>query len=263
MKAFIIAGNEFSMLARSPVVVGFVVLMLVLGLINAAGYSSMVSEDYYDHSGDLMVGVSNFFWNFSMLFAFLAMCVGVLSVANERYGGSLGVLFAKPVYRRDVIIGKFVGISMLLFVLITLILALFVSLMMLVYVGRADIVGVVARMLLFAVVLFLNCCFTLGLVMCLGIVLSKPEALIVSMAFVAFEWLTNIGSLPASLGKLNLINPAYLYVYAMDGASGRLFNDSLPLGTWLSGSSPYIVLMLMEVTIIMLVNCLLFNREEA
>lgn len=258
-----VAGNELSMLARNPVVMLFGALMLVVGLINTAGYSKIVSADYLDHSGDLMMGVSNFFWNFSMFFAFLTMCVGILSVADERSRGSLGVLFAKPLYRRDVITGKFVGIIVFLFLLIASTLALFVSLMMLVYAGQVSIVDVALRMLLFAVLLFLNCCLTLGLVMCLGIVLSKSEALIVSIAFVAFEWLTNSGSLPGSLGSLNLIDPTYLYIYTMYMASGRLFDTSLPLGTWLSGSSPYIVLMAAEVIILVLANCMLFSREEA
>jgi ABC-2 type transport system permease protein len=259
-----IAENEFSMLARNPIVIIFGILMLVMAIINAAGFSSIVSDtNSSDHTGNLMAGISNFFWNFSALFAFLAMCIGITSVADERSKGSLRVLFGKPLYRRDVITGKFVGINLFMFLLIAFTLAIFISLMITLYAGPESIIDLSLRMLMFAVLLFINCSFTLGLVMCLGILLNKSEALVISLAFISFEWLTNIGSLPDSLGNLQLINPGYLYVYAMYMASGKLLNGSVPLDSWLSGSLPYIVLMVAEVILMVLVNCMLFNREEA
>lgn len=260
---FTVAENEFSILTRNPIVILFSVLMFIIALINAAGYSTIVSSDNSDHSNDLWIGVSNFFWNLSALFAFLSMCIGILSVADERSKGAFRVLFSKPLYRRDVITGKFIGISVFLFLIIAFTLTLFVSLMMIVSVGQESLADIALRMLSFTVLLFLNCIFTLGLVMCLGIIFRKSEALIISIAFIAFEWLTNSGSLPGELGSLLLINPSYLYCYTMYEASGQLLSISSPLGSWLSGSLPYIVLMAADVVIIVLVNCMLFNREEA
>lgn len=259
-----IAENEFSILARNPIVILFNVLMFSIAIINAAGFSSMVSSAHSsDHTGYLMMGISNFFWNFSALFAFLAMSIGITSIADERSKGSFRVLFGKPLYRRDVITGKFVGISLFMFLLIAFTLALFVSLMIALYTGPESIIDLTLRMLMFAILLFVNCSFTLGLVMCLGILLNKSEALVISLAFISFEWLTNIGSLPDSLGNLQLINPGYLYVYTMYIASGKLFDVSSSIDSWLSGALPYIVMMVAEVIVIVLVNCILFNREEA
>ena len=142
-----------------------------------------------------------------MFFAFLSMCIGITSIADERSKGSFRVLFTKPVYRRDVVAGKFIGISVFMFLLIMLTMALFVSLMIVTYAGPESVIDFMLRIFLFAVLLFVNCCFTLGLVMCLGIFLSKSEALIVSLSFISIEWLTIIGSVPASLGDLRLIDP--------------------------------------------------------
>jgi ABC-2 type transport system permease protein len=254
-----VAEHEFSILARSPIVLLFSVLIVIIAIINAAGYSSMVSSNSYG-SGVLMNGVSNFFDNVSTFLAFLTMCIGILSVADERWKGSFRVLFTKPLYRRDAITGKFIGISALLFLTIAFTLTLFVSLMMAVYIGQESITDLALRMLSFAFLMFLNCCFTLGLVMCLGILLNKPEAIMVSIAFITFEWLTNTGSLP---GGLQLVDPGCLYFYTLYTASGQLLNTSSPFSSWFNGALPYIVLMAAEAVIIVLVSCMLFNREEA
>jgi ABC-2 type transport system permease protein len=100
--------------------------------------------------------------------------------------------------------------------------------------------------------------------MCLGIIFKKVEALVVSISFVSFEWLITFGSLPGWLGDFQAINPGYLYVVNAIGISPNiLFNAAFPFSSWLAGSLPYIVIMLAEVIIIVLMDCMLFNREEA
>jgi ABC-2 type transport system permease protein len=100
--------------------------------------------------------------------------------------------------------------------------------------------------------------------MCLGLLFSKSEAIIISIAFIAFEWLTNIGSLPGALGSLQLINPNYLYAYIICFTQEQLFDtSSSSFGSWFNSMLPYIVLMVAEAIIIVLVSCMLFNREEA
>lgn len=259
-----VAENEFLLLARNPIVIVFGIVMLAFAIVNAAGSSVNLQGLSSNHTDALLTGVFGFLWIFSLLFAFLSMCIGIMSVADEKSKGSLRVLLAKPLYRRDVITGKFLGISIFIFILIILTLTLFISLMIIVYSGPEYPIELVLRAASFAVLLFLNCSFTLGLVMCLSIILKKAEALVVSMSFVSFEWIITFGSLPSWLGDLQAINPGYLYIVNAIGISPNiLFNVAFPFSSWFSDSLPYIVLMIAEVIIIILINCMLFNHEEA
>lgn len=257
-----VAKNEFSLQAGSPLVLVFCVLVLVYTLTSVAGYSASLSQDGSNPSNNLVTAVGGFSGE-SLLFAFLMMCVGILSVADERQSGSFRVLLTKPLYRKDVITGKFIGISTFLFLIIVLAFTLFASSMMAVYVGQVSVIYLVLCMVSLTFLMFLNCCFTLGIVMCLGLLFSKSEAIIISIAFIAFEWLANVGTLPYGLGSFQLIDPRYLYYYTLGSESVQLFNTSISFGSWFNSVLPYIVLMVAESVIIVLVCCMLFDREEA
>jgi ABC-2 type transport system permease protein len=150
----VIARNEFLLLARNPIVLVFGIVILAYAIINTAGSSTDLQRFSSNHADSLLVGVFGLLWILSLLFAFLSMCIGVISIADEKSKGSLRVLLAKPVYRRDVIIGKFIGISTFLFLLIILTVTLFVSLMIAVYSGPESSVEFVLRMASFAILLF-------------------------------------------------------------------------------------------------------------
>lgn len=265
MKAILtIAENEFSMLARNPVVILFGTLMFILALINAAGCSALLpSIDILDHSIVFFIGVGNFFWIVSMFFAFLSMCIGIISITDERSKSSLRVLITKPLYRRDVIMGKFFGISIFLLLFIFFTVTLFISLMMTVYEAPDSIIELILRMGSFVFILFFCCSFTLGLVMLFGILLSKAEALILSLAFMSFEWLPQTPMSFFVYSDLQIIDPIYLFHHAIFTFEGDdLFTTTLPFIAWLNHALPYVIIMIAEVLIIVLLNSILFNREE-
>ena len=261
---YIIAGNEFARIIKNPIVIAFAVLMLIFAIIKAGGYSALLpryeafmslDEIFFD------VGLGNLLWVLSTFFSFLAMCISIIAVAEEQ-NGSLKTLVSKPLYRRDVIIGKFLGISTILFLLILLTVCLYVSLTMIVYSGPTSFTELLLRAGSFVILLFLNCSFTTGLVMLLGIVLNKAETLVVSVVFVTQEYLSGNGFI-ATLGQLQLIDPMCLYISAFEGTAGMdLYTTSVSYTTWLGYAIPYIGMMAIEIVLVLLASCWLINRED-
>jgi len=271
----IIARNEFSLIAMNPLVIVFVVVMFFLALVNVAGVTSvpMDSNFFMNPPYVIFFGFLDGIYMFTaVLFTFFAVCLGIVSVTDERSRGSLRVLFTKPLYRRDVILGKFLGIGSFLFLIILLTYTLNVSLMIAVLGVPGSAIELLLRVGTHVVLLFLNAGFTLGLVMVLGIALGEVGALIASLAFICYEWLPSSPSLTFTgiLGSFSVIDPVYLYNKAFYptntfGATGfvDLYDEALPYFTWLQQASPYIVLMIAYLVIIVLVGCMLFAKEEA
>ncbi len=199
-----------------------------------------------------------------MIFAFLSMCIGIMTIADERSTGSLRVLTSKPLYRRDIIIGKFLGISVFLLLLMIFVTILFVVPLMVFYETPGSLNDFLLRMSSILLITFLNCGFTLGLVMLFGIMLGKAEAMVLSLVYIALEWLMDEGNIIRYLGNLKIADPGLLQLYAFGlGENFILYIDVPSFTAWLSYAMPYIVLMIAEVAVIVLINCMLFNREDA
>ncbi|CAJ36684.1 ABC transporter permease [Methanocella arvoryzae] len=261
----LIACNEISRLFSSPIVIVFAALMVILSFTNAAGVSVVLPTrfSFLDHDEAFFyVGLGNFLWNMSALFSFLSICIGIVSFTDEKKG-SLRLLLTKPVYRRDAIIGKYLGIMVFLLLMITLTVCLFVSLTMIVFGGPESAIELVLRAGSFILLLFLNCGFTIGLVTFFCIILSKAEAMMASIAFIAMEYLARMPWVPSSLGELQIINPVNLYIAAFAISPGKdLYSLALPYSTWLDHALPYLLLMITEIIVILLINSILLSREE-
>jgi ABC-2 type transport system permease protein len=258
-----VAENELSMLLRNPIVLVFGALMLVFVIVYGMGASVNLPEmKFGDHDFIFFyAGIGNFYWMLSMFFAFFSMCVGITSVADERSGHTFRVLFTKPLYRRDVIAGKLLGIGTFLLIALTLVVVLLTLLVTLIYGGPASPGELVLRVGAFTFTLYLSCAFTMGLIMLLGVVFNRAEALVISLAYISFEWLTQTG-LTQWLGGLEIINPMVLYIYASVRPGNDLLMTTVPFDQWLANALPYIALLLAEVVIVALANCMLFARED-
>lgn len=261
---YTIAGNEFSRVMKSPIVIAFAVLMLFIALLNAGGNSALLPrfEQFMSHDEVFFyIGLGNSLWTLSTFFSFLAMCISIIAIADEKTG-SLKVLVSKPLYRRDVIIGKFLGVSTILLLLILLTVSLFISLTMIVFSGPASFTEIVLRAGSFAILLFLNCSFTTGLVMLLGIFLNKAETLVISVVYVTQEYLSRNGFI-ATLGQVKLIDPMCLYISAFEiSYEADLYTTSVPFTAWLCHAIPYVVIMVIELILVLLISCWLINRDD-
>lgn len=260
----VVAKNEFSMVAGNPLTILFMGIMVVLAVVNALGAIGVSAW-----SGNVAGDIVEYLWNVNSIvggfFFLLTLCLGVISIADERSKGTLGVILTKPLYRRDVVLGKLTGIALFLLLLITVTIMLFTSALIMVMGNPGSIAELVAKVGFFILLLFMYCCFTLGLVALFSMLLSKGAALIMSLVYICFEWYS-IGVITPSdpfFGALRFFDPFNLYwkpFLGMKGGEG-LLSSSVSMGAWLNFSWPYIALLALYVAVIILVDSILFNRE--
>jgi ABC-2 type transport system permease protein len=267
----VVAENEFTTIIKKPIVLVFIFVVFVLFLIEAIGSSmgpSMLMQKLLQASAlnpeymILRFCLGNSFFNTSFLFCILSMCIGVFSIADERSRGGLQVLMCKPLYRRDIIIGKVLGISGLLALTITFVLTVFTSISIILYPFSlaTSFLDITIRMMSYMLVLLLLCVLTLTITMTVGLLFRNVmSALTLSMALLYIQWYSDI---PNVLGVLGVIDPERLYIYAIETTSLNIFDSMIPYSNWLSGALPYIGMIIAEIVIITLINCILLNRES-
>lgn len=265
----IVAENEFRSTMKNPLVLVSVVLLVMVSIISAYGFTlNMFNNNQGQGTASLlsmfMTSLGGNAYEISSIFLILSVCLGVFSIAEERHGGTLGVLISKPVYRRDIILGKFIGLGGFLLMAISLVLAIRVSAALILHPMPAwSFTEIFARTVSLVVSMFLYCALMLGISMTVG-ALFKNIALVITLSatIVYLQWFTPIFGM---LGPLNILDPKTLYLYYSWGmhSNNFIFWASSPYLAWLSSVFPYFILLAFEAIIVLLIDCVLFNREEA
>ena len=113
-----IARKEFMDNVRNKWVLALSLLFLVLVMVFSyfGGASSGGDVEFHGYK-DTVAGLSSIA---SVLLPIIAIMLGYSTIIGERENGSMGVVLGCPVSRSDVIIGKFVGLGLVLMVTILL-----------------------------------------------------------------------------------------------------------------------------------------------
>lgn len=279
IRALVVADNEFRSTMKNPLVLVSIVLLIVVSAVSSYG-SAVNTFNYYQGSQTMsmlsmfMTSMGENIYEISCLFVILSVCLGVFSISEERYGGTLGVLIGKPLCRRDVVLGKFIGLSAFLLIAMTLVFAIHASAALIVYpMPAGSFIEIFARMVSVIVSLFLSCIVMMGLSMMIG-TLFRNIALVITLAasIVYLQWFTPVitlfGLLDLGFINLGIIGSLdskilYLYFILMGQNTNFIFTASTPYLAWLSNAFPYMILLAFEAIIIILIDCMLFNRVEA
>jgi ABC-2 type transport system permease protein len=170
------------------------------------------------------------------------------------------VLLAKPLYRRDVVAGKFLGGSLFMLVAVSATLLVSVAGMLITYRGAVLYWELLVATCLYCLILFIYCSLTLGIAMLIGSFFKdRSAALIASFCYLYFGFI-DTGYLNG-LGSLRRMDPYFLYTSAFSPVDKTVFDMNGSIATWLSLAMPYIALLLIEAIIVFLLNCIVFNEE--
>ncbi len=265
---YFIARNEFRRIVGHPLVIIISIVLLTISLLNGIGKAHLLSTlengmmptMYMGKDIFLIAGIQGIFYIFSLYCAIFAIFIGALSVSEERSNRSMSVLLTKPLYRRDVAIGKFLGngVFMMIFILFNVLIS---SLLVMIFFREPlSMLDSIVRIFSYISVLFLECMLSLGITMLIGIIFKNLfTALIVAVTFYYLDWysfLTNYA------GNLAFLSPRYLYYKVIGISDVNLFDTSIGYYGWLNAALPLIVLMVLEVIIIMLIDCFVFTKDE-
>lgn len=259
-----VARNEFYILMEQPLTLIIALVILAISVIHAVGNSIILPQaaSLFTPGGVLItMGMSNSYFYTTMFCSFLALCVGFMSISGERSNGSIQVLLTKPLYRRDVVAGKFIGGSIFMTVTVIVTLIVCVSSMLITYSGTLPYSELLVRTCLYGLILSIYCSITLGIAMLIGSLFKeRSAALIASFCYLYFALIQT--AYFEDLGSLKNIDPYLLYASAFCPIDKTVFDMSGSITSWLGSAMPYIVLLLLEIVLIFLLNCVVFNKEE-
>lgn len=254
-----IASIELSRLVRQPAIVAIAIILLTLSAINGITTASTLPGLYGDEL--FMTGLCNIFYYNSLYTMAISMFIGVMSISEDRSSGSLRTLLTKPLYRRDVLAGKFVG-TLALIMLIVVCCALFGMAMIMIFsVGPESVADVGLRACTYLVLIFLNCALTLSITMAIGMAVKNSFGTLICIGVLFFfNWFAQIPrSVLEVLGNLIYLNQRVLYFNAVNldlFTIGSSYRDEL------YEAFPFIMGMLIATILFASFTFFLFCRED-
>lgn len=264
----IIAENEFKAIAANPLVILVGVIVIFMAFINGyGGYggSSRIDVSYYKVGQDsFMQGLMQIWYNTVFICNIMAAFLGVISIAKERWTRSINVLLIKPIYKMDIVAGKFAGISVFLLIFISLVLAFTTVMLIIFFKEPLSYYELFMRLFAYIIILTGECSLVAALTMLVGSAVNNfIGSIAIVITYIYAEWISPI----TSLGDFSSITPGGLLVkmYNPIKTSGyitELFNTLVPFTQWLSDAAPYLIFLLLYLTAILVINCWAFVKVD-
>lgn len=266
---YTIARNEFRRVMGHPLVVIISIVLLTISVLNGIGQAHLLSvfendmlpSSFIGKDVFMIIGIQGIYYTFSHYCAIFAIFLGALSISEERSSKSLSVLLSKPLLRRDVVIGKFFGNGIFLILFMTFNIIVSSLIVMAFFREPISVIDFTIRILSFIFILLLECMLSFGATMLAGVMLKNLfSTLIVAASFYYIEWGAYIAS---TMGDIAFLSPRYLYLEIIGVIRNvSLFDTSIDYMDWLNAALPFIFLIVLEVAVIILVDCMLFARGD-
>lgn len=257
----LIAVNEFVMMLYHPVTIVVFCLLVTFAVLNGLGGLSMLPgfESVMEEDVFIKIGMTQEFSSISLYCLMAALVLGVLSIAEERRR-AICVLLTKPLYRRDIVTGKLIGLSLFIFLMITVTYLLVCLIVALIFRGPLSLSDFILRFTALIFIMSLHCSLFAGIGMLIGLVFSTlKEAIIICITVLFIEGFSN-GVFQDFFGMLDPVN-VYYKMFNPTRDVILLYPEVL-FNTWLEQAIPFIVLTLVEIVLVFTICCYLSMRLE-
>ncbi|OPY30798.1 MAG: ABC-2 family transporter protein [Methanocella sp. PtaU1.Bin125] len=255
-----IAKNEFSRCIGNPIVITATAFLCISTLIFVAGQYAYVQNSHAEPVDSNVLFLNNITGSayfISMALSFVSLCIGIVALAGERYRGSMRVLLTKPLYRRDIILGKFIGINFLMLLLVIFVISICIAFNIAAFGLPSAFSDDILRTVTLTILLFMQCMIFTSIVLFCGVIFKNLYmSLILSVSFFILVWLM---SWPFTwVDVLKLIDPVVLYLTLIRNYS----NVDISFLDWVSEILPYAVYMFLVILVIFIIDCYFFTNEE-
>lgn len=252
-----------------PIIPVACLIVLAVAILNGAGEAVTLKKlELNGGFGDvLLAGFCQSFGTISMICTVIAAFLGATMVPSERWKNSLNVILAKPLYRKDYLLGKFIGMSVFMLIFNTFTLLL-VSLMMIVFFRspQSDL-DFISRLVSYVFVLTLVCSLVIALNLLFGVI-AKSVLFVTtaSIVYLFFDWIWYNDRIIGT-GLIALLTPINLYSKLLNPFDSTipilLFDTTVSLGKWLEAIVPFLILLVIEVILLLLIEIFIFSREDS
>ena len=264
-----IAKLEFVRVLTHPLTVIVCLIVLVIAFLCSAGGAGNLRklEAWGTHTEDVFfTGFCNSLAAISMICMMISIFLSATVIPYERWKSSLNVILTKPLYRRDFVVGKFLGLAIFMLLFNTFTLLILSLLLIAFFRGPLSDLELLWRLTAYILVLTLACSLVIALNMLFSLI-SKNILFVtaISVIYLFFDWIWYNDRI---LGNdlLSLISPMNLYYKCIKSINvsyiPALFNTTIPIGTWFSAALPFLALLIIEIFALLLLETFLFSRED-
>ncbi|WP_424359020.1 ABC transporter permease [Methanocella sp. MCL-LM] len=260
----LIAKNELSRLVRQPIIILLVCIVLALSAINGMSAAAFISDVNLGHDPFLIPGLGNAFYNNSIFLSALSAFIGVMAIGGDRSTNSIRVLLTKPLYKRDVLAGKYLGMLALILMIAAFCVLFGVAMLLIFFGGPESASEAIIRICTYVLMLFLNCALTAAITMAIGVLVKNLLGTLICVgSLFFFEWQVSLhGTILDLLGGFIYLNQRILFFTAIGPGNINLFLTDSPYLVWLDNASQYIVAMVIALLAFMSLSFYVFCRED-
>lgn len=256
---------EFRRIMFHPIVPVIGLIITAFIYISNAGGAYLFEELSRKYLSDAYVlGFSQTWDATTLICMIMAAFFGATSVSKERWDDSINVVLTKPLYRRDYLIGKLMGVTASLFVFIVFSLLITGIITAYYFRGPLSMSEFAWRIIAYIILLTLSCCLVAAINIFFG-VLTKNMLFVVaaSMTYIFAEWFWNIS---VYLPGYELISPmrvnGCMFGMGVNTSLLYLFDTLCPFTQWFDYAIPYILITVIELVFVLLISIIVFSRSE-
>ncbi len=257
---------EFVRVMSNPIVLLTGLIVAFLAFVNGAGDVGVLEyvSSTYNTDTAVLQGFMQIWEPTGFICMIMVAFFAATTIPYEKWNGSVNVLLAKPLYRRDFVLGKFIGLAMFALFFITFVVLLTGLLIIVFFRAPQSITEYVLRVTAFIIVSSLAYWLVIALNLFFGIVSRNilfVTAAAITYIFIDWIWLTD-----RFLGALSAYTPKNLYFkleFPIPNTYPAIFDCLMPFGQWLTGVIPYLVLISAELVVLLLAGVYLFSREDS
>lgn len=261
-----IGKREFIRITTHPVVLVLGLLVLIIAFLNGIGGAYDLRESSNHSPGQEMVLLSfGHVWGaLTTVCTVMAAFLGAMSIPYERRNYSVNILLTKPLFRRDLFLGKFLGVAgfMLVFNTMSLLLVGFFTIVY--FQGPQSEIDFIERIVLYIGILTLISSLIVALNMLFGVI--SKNTLVVATASIAYIYFDRIWYNEQILGNFSIITPINLYnklvnAVQVNGPSA-LYNSFVGIGEWFGAAFPILILLVFEIAVLLLAGIFWYSRGD-
>ncbi|CAJ35921.1 ABC transporter permease [Methanocella arvoryzae] len=264
-----IAKNDISVTLRQPVIIAVFIILLILAILHGWGHAALIkgytASAVPDYDPFFEFGVQNIISPTSTYLSAVAMFIGILTVIDEKSTGVMRVMMTKPLYRKDIIAGKFLGISLLMLLLTVIFVSLFTASLLIFYGGPESSSELILRIPSYTLVLYVHLMLFLAISMLIGQIFNNVYIAIGISGL--FYWAQlKASSIFVIIDKINILgyfSPRTILFKILFVDDTSMFNLLRPFDAWLSAALPWMVWSVLLIVVIFQINSLLFSRYDA
>ena len=256
----LVGKNEFARVFYHPLTPVIVLLLTFLAVLNGAGGTTATIGGGSTEKG-LYYCIGQTFMFTAVYCSVVAVFIGVVSIAEERRNHSSNIILCKPLYRRDLIAGKFLGLNAYMLTIIVYSLLLAAIALSLFYKLPANPVDFLLKIGIYVLIALVYSSLSLAIALWIGAVIQ--DLLISTTLAVAYIFLDGYVGWTWLLPGLSNFSPRYAMCNLYISSAANMQSTSLTIVQWFNANLVNLFFLITTVVLLCLITVIVYTKGDS